>query len=61
MHTLAYGSHVMFPRSVTYLRPGLSRGSSRADTPPCCLSESLGQPLLLEQAPTGAGHTMEVA
>jgi putative transposase len=33
MHRLAYDQPVTFPRSVTYLRPGLSRRSSRADTP----------------------------
>lgn len=34
MHRLAYGKQIMFPRSITYLRPGSSRSSSRADTPP---------------------------
>jgi transposase len=33
MHRLAYDQPVTFPRSVTYLRPGLSRRSSRAGTP----------------------------
>ncbi len=33
MHWLAYEQPVTFPRSVTYLRPGLSRCSSRAGTP----------------------------
>src|SRR5713226_9145489 len=33
MHRLAYEQPVTFPRSVTYLRPGPSRRSSRADTP----------------------------
>jgi putative transposase len=33
MHRLAYEQQVTFPRSVTYLRPGLSRRSSRAGTP----------------------------
>src|SRR6266566_1564009 len=33
MHRLAYGEQVTFPRLVTYLRPGPSRRSSRADTP----------------------------
>jgi len=66
MHKLAFNEHVMFPRSVTYLRPGLSRRSSRADAPlassdACCLSQSPDQPLLLEQVPTGTGHTGEVA
>ncbi len=61
MHKLAYGSQVEFPRSFTYLRPGLSRSSRRADTPQCYLSESTGQPLLSEQVPTGTGHTVGVA
>ncbi len=66
MHPIAFAEQVSFPRSVTYLRPGLSRSSSRADTPlaskndACCLSQSTDQPLLLEQVPTGAGHTVEV-
>ncbi len=33
MHRLAYNQQVTFPRSVTYLRPGPSRRSSRAGTP----------------------------
>jgi putative transposase len=33
MHRLAYEQQVTFPRSVTYLRPGPSRRSSRAGTP----------------------------
>src|SRR5712692_10768985 len=33
MHVLAYNEQVIFPRSVTYLRPGLSRRSRRAGTP----------------------------
>ncbi|HEV2579474.1 MAG TPA: transposase, partial [Ktedonobacteraceae bacterium] len=33
MHRLAYDEQVTFPRSVTYLRPGPSRRSSRAGTP----------------------------
>ncbi|HEY6542063.1 MAG TPA: transposase [Ktedonobacteraceae bacterium] len=33
MHRLAYDTPVTFPRSVTYLRPGPSRRSSRAGTP----------------------------
>ena len=61
MHQLAYGSQVMFPRSVTYLRPGPSRRSRRADTPQRCLSESAAQPLLMEQVPLGTGHTVDGA
>ncbi len=65
MHKLAFTEQVSFPRSVTYLRPGPSRRSRRADTPlassdACCLSQSTGQPLLQEQVPTGAGHTVGV-
>jgi hypothetical protein len=33
MHPLAFSEQVSFPRSITYLRPGLSRSSRRADTP----------------------------
>jgi putative transposase len=33
MHVLVYNEQVTFPRSVTYLRPGPSRCSSRAGTP----------------------------
>jgi putative transposase len=33
MHQVAFGTQVNFPRSFTYLRPGSSRRSSRADTP----------------------------
>ena len=33
MHRVAYEQQVTFPRSVTYLRPGPSRRSSRAGTP----------------------------
>src|SRR6266550_2065745 len=63
MHKIAFDEHVSFPRSVTYLRPSLSRSSSRADTPlasldACCLSLSTGQPLLLEQVSSEAGHTV---
>jgi putative transposase len=51
MHKLAFSEHVIFPRSVTYLRPGLARSSRRADAPlassdACCLSQSSDQPLL---------------
>jgi putative transposase len=66
MHQLAFGSQVRFPRSFTYLRPGLSRRSRRADTPLvessiCCLSKSVGQPLLDEQVSSETGHTTQVA
>jgi len=61
MHQDAFGTHLKFPRSFTYLRPGLSRSSSRADTPPCCLGEPSAQPLLTEQVPAGTGHPVGVA
>jgi putative transposase len=61
MHQLAYGTQVMFPRSFTYLRPGLSRSSSRADTPLCCLSESAGQALLAEQVSSETAHPADGA
>ncbi len=65
MHKIAFDEHVSFPRSVTYLRPGQSRRSSRADTPlassdACCLSQLTDQPLLSEQVPTGTGQTAGV-
>jgi putative transposase len=44
MHTLTFGEQVNFPRSFTYLRPAKCRKrSSRADAPPCCLSQSGSQ------------------
>src|SRR6266536_364437 len=59
MHPLAYGEQVMFPRSVTYLRPSRSRQiavhkdpavgrSRRADTPLCCLDKSHDQPRIAD-------------
>src|SRR5713226_9288987 len=60
MHKLAYGTPVMFPRSVTYLRPGSSRRSSRADTPQCCLSKSLVQPRIADTVSSEIGHTSDV-
>jgi putative transposase len=61
MHHVAYGSHVEFPRSFTYLRPGLSRRSRRADTPQRCLSESTGQALLVEQVSSETAHPADAA
>jgi putative transposase len=61
MHRVAFGTQVEFPRSFTYLRPGLSRGSSRADTPLCCLSESATQPLLAEQVSSETGYLADAA
>jgi putative transposase len=59
MHQDAFGVHLKFPRSFTYLRPGPLRTrerSSRAGTPHRCLSQSPAQPHLAEMAPLGAGH-----
>jgi putative transposase len=61
MHRLAFGEQVEFPRSFTYLRPGPSRSSSRADTPQSCLSESLAQPRSLATISSEIGHTSNVA
>ena len=61
MHRLAFGTPVIFPRSVTYLRPSRARGSSRADTPQGCLSESAGQALLGEQVSSEAAHPADAA
>jgi putative transposase len=63
MHQLAYDAHVMFPRSFTYLRPaGLSRPrSSRADTPPSCLSKEPTQPRIADTLSSETGHTGNVA
>ena len=62
MHRDAFGSHLKFPRSFTYLRPGPSRvRSSRADTSQRCLSEPAIQPLLVEQVPLGTGYPARVA
>jgi putative transposase len=62
MHPLAFGTHPKFPRSLTYLRPGPARGrSSRADTPHCCLSESVAQPLVPDVVPSGTGRPADTA
>lgn len=61
MHKLAFGTQVRFPRSFTYLRPGLSRRSRRADTPQRCLSESAGQALLAEQVSSETAHPADAA
>jgi putative transposase len=61
MHKLAYGAQVRFPRSFTYLRPGVSRRSRRADTPQRCLSESAAQPLLVEQVSSETGYPVDAA
>ncbi len=62
MHPLAYGEQVEFPRSFTYLRPGMSRSrSSRADTPQCCPGKAEDQPRLAETVSSETGHTSDVA
>ncbi len=66
MHRLAYGTQVNFPRSFTYLRPGPSRRSSRADTPlaelsACCLSESHAQPRIADTVSSETGHSCDAA
>jgi putative transposase len=62
MHPLAFGEHVEFPRSFTYLRPGRSRKrSSRADTPLCCLSESSVQPRIADTVSSEAGFPGDAA
>ena len=57
MHHDAFGIHLKFPRSFTYLRPS----SSRAGTPQRCLGKSAGQLLLAEQVSSETGHTADVA
>ncbi|WP_235845951.1 RNA-guided endonuclease InsQ/TnpB family protein [Dictyobacter aurantiacus] len=57
MHTLAFGERVSFPRSYTYLRPAKSRkSSSRADTPPRCLSQLGSQPHVADVVSLEAGY-----
>jgi putative transposase len=56
MHKMAFGTPVMFPRSVTYLRPESLRSSSRADTPQRCLSQSLAQPRIVDTVSSEIGH-----
>ena len=62
MHALAFGEQVEFPRSFTYLRPGLTRKRSRrADTPQCCLSESPVQPRIADTVSSEAGFPGDAA
>ncbi|WP_201378326.1 RNA-guided endonuclease TnpB family protein [Ktedonobacter sp. SOSP1-52] len=62
MHRLAFGEQVNFPRSFTYLRPGLSRSRSRrADTPQRCLSKELAQPRIADTVSWETGQTGDVA
>jgi putative transposase len=59
MHQDAFGVHLKFPRSFTYLRPGSLRArprSSRADTPQSCLNQSAAQPRVADVVPKGTGH-----
>jgi putative transposase len=68
MHRDAFGVHLKFPRSFTYLRPGplrVGKRSSRADTPQaedsaCCLDELAGQPRLAETVSLETGHAARV-
>jgi putative transposase len=62
MHLDAFGTHLKFPRSFTYLRPGKTRSrSNRADTPQRCLSKSLAQPRIMNTVSSETGHTADVA
>ncbi len=61
MHLDTFDTHLKFPRSFTYLRPGSSRSSRRADTPQRCLSEPPAQPLLVEQVSLETGYPVGVA
>ncbi len=62
MHSLAFGEQVKFPRSFTYLRPGQTRkSSSRADTPPGCLSESAPHPRIADTVSSETGYRAGVA
>jgi hypothetical protein len=59
MHQDAFGVHLKFPRSFTYLRPGPLRTrkwSSRAGTPHRCLDQPAGQPHLAEMVSPEKGH-----
>jgi putative transposase len=61
MHLDAYGIHLKFPRSFTYLRPGNVRSrSSRAGTPQRCLDLPAAQPHLAEMVSPETGHTVSV-
>jgi len=60
MHLDAFGVHLKFPRSFTYLRPGPLRTrkrSSRADTPQRCLDQPAGQPRIADTVSLETGHT----
>jgi putative transposase len=69
MHQDAYGVHLKFTRSFTYLRPGPLRTrkrSSRADTPlvskeTSCPGKSAVQPHVRDVVPSGTGHPADVA
>ena len=66
MHTLAFGEPVMFPRSVTYRRPGPSRRRRRADTPlvsldTCDLSRSMAHPPVADRVSSEAGNPIGFA
>jgi putative transposase len=61
MHRLAFGEQVEFPRCFTYLRPSVTRSSSRADTPLCCLSESAPQPHIVDMVSSETGYRADAA
>ncbi len=62
MHQLTFGEQVNFPRSFTYLRPGNTRkSSSRADTPPCCLSQPEPHPHVADVVSSETGYRSGVA
>jgi putative transposase len=61
MHQLGFGARVRFPRTFTYLRPGPSRRSRRADTPQRCLSEPVGQPRVMDTVSAETGHAADAA
>jgi putative transposase len=60
MHLDAFGIHLKFPRSFTYLRPGplrIRKRSSRADTPHRCLDQLAVQPRIADTVSLETGHT----
>jgi len=68
MHQDAFGVHLKFPRSFTYLRPGLlktGKRSSRADTPlvsqeTCCLEQPTAQPRIADTVSPEIGSPVRV-
>ena len=68
MHQDAFGVHLKFPRSFTYLRPGLlktGKRSSREDTPlvsqeTCCLEQPTAQPRIADTVSPEIGSPVRV-